>query len=305
MKRNGIYSRADMNHMDVLVIGGSGLVGSNVVRAADDRGADVTATYRTNETAETAVELDVTDRDVTAAVLQRTSPDVVVNTAAFHAVDACEEERDRAWTVNATGARNVARAADAVDAHLVHVSTDYVFPGHPAEAPYDEDDPVSPLNYYGRTKYAGEQAVQIADRWTVVRPSVVYGVSSGNFLTWALGELEAGNELTIVDDQVSVPTYAPDLAQACLEVFEKGLTGVFHAAGPDSMSRYEFTVGLAETFGYDPDLVSPISTEAFGQEAPRPTDSSLDSTRLYRALDREFRSPSRAFESIRSEWPAE
>lgn len=288
--------------MDVFVIGGSGLVGSNIVDLATKRDVTVQATYHRSPTDRTEIELDKTNAERTASVIRDVDPDVVVDTAAFHAVDDCESERSRAWAVNAAGTRNAAVAADDVDAHYMYLSTDYVFPGSPANAPYTEDDPVLPLNYYARTKYAGEQAAQIAATATVLRPSVIYGLTSENFVTWALTELDAGNELDIVDDQVSTPTYAPDLADACLEIADREQTGLYHAAGPESLSRYEFTSTLAEVCGYDPALVSPISTEALGQEASRPADSSLDSGRLYEALDYTFTRPRQAFQKLRDDW---
>lgn len=288
--------------MELVVIGGSGLVGSNIVEHASNSGITVHATHQGTETDHTDSQLDKTDPEQTASLIENESPDVVIDTAAFHAVDDCETDRERAWGVNAAGTRNAAVAADNVDAHYIYLSTDYVFAGDPAETPYTEDDPVVPLNYYARTKYAGEQAAQIADNATVLRPSVIYGLASSNFVTWALGELQDGNRLDIVDDQVSTPTYAPDLAQACLDVADHELTGVYHAAGPESLSRFEFTVTLAEVSGYDPHLISPITTEELGQEAPRPADSSLDSTALYDAIDDEFQRPKQAFEKIREKF---
>jgi dTDP-4-dehydrorhamnose reductase len=284
--------------MNILVIGGSGLVGSNIVEIAKEAGEDVHATYRTNQTDVTGIELDKTNPSRTAAVIEDANPDVVVDTAAFHSVDDCETDRDKAWSVNASGTRNVAVAANTVGAHLIYLSTDYVFPGNPDEAPYGESDPVRPLNYYAETKYAAEQAAKIADTSTILRPSVIYGLAASNFTTWALGELEAGNELQIVDDQTSAPTYAPDLAQACLSVAENDLTGLYHATGPSSVSRYEFTTSLADVYGYDSDLINPISTEEFGQDAPRPEDSTLDSSRLYDAIAYEFRAPEDAFREM-------
>ena len=287
--------------MRVLVIGGSGLVGSNVVERSASRGMTVRATYLSSELDSASVELDKTDPERTRSAIESYDPDLVVDTAAFHAVDDCETERDRAWSVNAAGTRNVAVAANDVGAHLVYLSTDYVFPGYPDETPYAESDRVAPINYYAETKYAGERAAGIAEDATVLRPSVVYGLASDNFVTWALGELSDGNELTIVDDQISAPTYAPDLAAACLDVGEAGETGLYHATGPESVSRYEFTVALADGYGFDSDLVTSITTEEFGQDAPRPTDSTLDSTALYETIGARFRAPSEAFEAMRSD----
>lgn len=287
--------------MKLLVVGGSGLVGSSVVELALAHGWDVRATYRTRESEHAAVVLDKTDAERTAAVVERFEPDVVVDAAAFHDVDACETERDLAWAVNAAGTRNVAVAADGVGAHLIYLSTDYVFDGDPSGAPHAEPDPISPINYYAETKYAGEIAADIAAASTVLRSSVIYGTGRSNFATWALGELEDGEELRIVNDQVSAPTYAPDLARACLDVAANGETGLYHAAGPASLSRYEFTTALAQAFGHDTDRVTPITTEELGQSAPRPADSALDSSRLYDAIDYRFRRPEAAFAEMRAE----
>ncbi|RJX44615.1 dTDP-4-dehydrorhamnose reductase [Halonotius aquaticus] len=281
--------------MDFLVIGGTGLVGSNVVTATTD---EHTVQWTSRNSKSEGHELDKTERDRTTELISKLNPDVVVDTAAFHAVDDCEHSRAKAYDVNGTGTRNVAIAADDVDAHLIYFSTDYVFAGLPEETPYKESDYVAPINYYAETKYVGEQAAKIAAKHTILRPSVIYGLSSDNFVTWALGELDAGNEITIVNDQISAPTYAPDLAQACLDIAEQEITGLYHATGPESCSRYEFTVRLAEVYDYDTDLVKPITTEEFGQEAPRPSDSTLDSTALYEQLTEEFTPPKQAFSEM-------
>jgi dTDP-4-dehydrorhamnose reductase len=287
--------------MDILVIGSTGLVGSNVYSLAIDRGHEVTGTFHTEGSGQTEYadyRLDKTDENAVADLITDVRPDAVVDTAAFHNVDACETNRDRAWTVNAQGTHNVATTANSVDAHYLFLSTDYVFPGNLAETPYDEDDPISPVNYYGQTKYSGEQAAKITSDWTVLRTSVVYGTANQNFVSWVLSELQEGNEIGIVDDQTSTPTYAPDLARACVDIVENGVSGLYHATGPTSISRYEFTRYLAEAFGCDVDLVDPISTDELGQEAPRPTDGSLDSTRLYETLDWEFTQPKEAFATM-------
>jgi dTDP-4-dehydrorhamnose reductase len=286
--------------MHLLVVGGSGLVGTHVVDHATDRGHEVSWTYLTADDPDSdAHRLDKTDATAVETLLADLDPDAVVDAAAFADVDACETERDRAWAVNATGARHVARAAATVDAHYVTLSTDYVFPGDPDAAPYGVDDPVAPPNYYGVTKYAAEGAARIADDWTVLRTSVVYGSSPANFATWALSELDAGNDIGIVDDQVSTPTYAPDLARAIVDVVEDGVTGLHHAAGPTSLSRYAFTRRLAEAYGHDPALVGAISTAELGQVAARPADGSLDSTPLSDRLGWTFREPREAFEAMR------
>ena len=284
-----------MAGMDVFVIGGSGLVGQNIIDHCKETGRSVMGTYRTSPTEETDIRLDVTNPKSVREVLTTHRPDVVIDTAAFHAVDECETERERAWEVNAEGTATAARVADDIDAHFVYLSTDYVFPGRPHEAPYAETGSVAPVNYYAETKYAGEQAAKIANSVTVLRPSVVYGLASDNFVTWALSQLQSGTELRIVDDQVSCPTSAEDLARAVVGVADRKIQGIYHATGPVSVSRYEFTVRLATQLGYDTNLVTPIDSEELGQEAPRPSDSSLSSQRLYDAIDYRFRPPTEVF----------
>ena len=279
----------------MLVVGASGLVGSNVVRRAPDR-LNVTGTYYSTPSETASYRLDKTDEEAVRSLLRNYQPDAVIDTAAMTDVDDCESSREAAWEINAEGTRAVASAADAVDAHYVGLSTDYVFRGDPEVAPYVEDDPVGPDGYYARTKYAGEVAARLGDRWTILRPSVVYGTASDNFLTWAIDELDAGRTVSIVEDQVSSPTYAPDLADACLAVVESETTGLYHTAGPVHCSRYEFTRKLARVMDFDPALVDPISTEELGQEAPRPADASLDSSRFADDVGTVFRPPTEAFE---------
>lgn len=288
--------------VEVLVVGASGLVGQNIVAECRTRDIAVTGTH--HDTPLTSPidtdRLDKTNRDAVDEYVRSVDPDIVVDTSAFHDVDACETQRQRAWAVNAAGTSHVAEVADLIGAHLLYLSTDYVFRGDPDRAPYTESDGVSPVNFYARTKYAGEQASMITDAHTVVRTSVVYGSERANFVTWALEKLEADNEVKIVDDQISTPTYAPDLARACVDLAADGHTGLYHAAGPKSSSRYQFTRTLATTFDIDTDLVTRISTAELGQDAVRPSDSSLDSTQLYDDIGWEIAPPTRAFERLRS-----
>ena len=289
--------------MKILVIGGTGLVGSNLIQYNSDTDSKIVGTFHTgtSERPEINYELDKTDDEAVSRIIAEVNPDAIIDTAAFHDVDLCENERKEAWSVNAHGTRNVADVANTANAHYVFISTDYVFGGTPREAPFKEDDSVNPINYYSRTKYAGEQAAMIASKWTVLRTSVVYGGLKPNFVTWALAELQDGEKISIVDDQTSTPTYARDLAKSCVGIVEEEVTGVYHATGPESLSRYEFTQRLAEIYGYDKSLIKPISTEKFGQEAPRPVDGSLDSTELYEKLGWGFTAPKTAFKKMKTQ----
>jgi len=285
--------------MHVLVVGGSGLLGRALLDHLAERGHEATGTHATDaDTPHETVELDKTDEAAVTDLIAERRPDAVVDTAAYHDVDGCETNRERAWTVNAAGTATVARAAADAGAHYQFISTSYVFDGE--DPPYVESDSIAPPNYYAETKYAGERVAKLAPDWSVVRTDVLYGHRRSNFATWALGELRAGNQIGIVDDQISTPTYAPDLARACLGILESGERGLYHGAGPERCSRYEFTVALAEAFDLDTDLVEPITTTELGQEAPRPPDCSLDSSALTEAANVSFRPPREGFAGMRT-----
>lgn len=283
--------------MDVVVIGASGLAGAHIVRRLDFAGLDVIGTYQTCSTNEATVQLDKTDKEAVSSLIAELDPDFVVDTAAFHDVDACELQRDKAWTVNATGTWNAATASEAVDAHFLYLSTDYVFDGNPHRAPFVENDLVNPVNYYGQSKYAGEQAAKVATRWTVLRSSVIYDDSGSNFLTWVLDQFRTDATVDVVNDQINSPTWVADLAGACLRIIKRNVTGLFHAAGPEALSRYEFANRIVDAHNLSPERLNPISTEELRQRAPRPRNSSLDSSRLYDKIDYEFNSLESMYES--------
>jgi dTDP-4-dehydrorhamnose reductase len=284
--------------MKIFLIGGSGLLGTNIAEQGRNIGAEVWATHHNCPSDQTDIELDKTDERRTAALIQEYDPDIIIDTAAFHSVDDCETNRARAWNVNANGTGNVAQASNAVNAHLIYISTDYVFGDGVRNPPYSEKAEISPVNYYGWSKAAGEQAARVAESSTVLRPSVIFGSASSNFITWARNQLQSGDRIDIVNDQISSPTYAPDLARACIDMARRQLTGTYHAGGPEMTSRYEFTKKFAGVLGYNRELVSPISSEKLGQAAERPKNCSLDSNKLYETLDFQFRTPEQAFENL-------
>lgn len=286
--------------MEVLIIGGSGLAGSNVVRRFREEGFEVSGTYNNRQTEEATVQLDKEDEAAVTGLITDTEPEVVIDLAAFHNVDECEIQRGKAWSINATGTANVVAAAAEVDAHFIFLSTDYVFSGESEEVPYTETSPVNPVNYYGQTKYAGEQAAKVTNKWTVLRSSVLYGTHRENFLTWALSGLRTDNRVEVVDDQISTVTYVGDIAEACVRVADRELFGLYHAAGPESVSRYRFTRQVASAFGYPPQAVVPVSTAELGQEAIRPQNSSLDSEKLYEDIGYRFKRPKTALEILTS-----
>ncbi len=201
---------------------------------------------------------------------------MLLNAAAYTAVDAAETDRERAFAVNATGPGNLAAAAAAVGAGLIHVSTDYVFPGD-ADRPYEIDDPTGPRSVYGASKLAGEQAVLDAHEHAhVVRTAWVYGANGSNFVR-TMAKLEQSHPtVSVVDDQLGSPTWSADLATGLLELAEADVPGgVLHATNAGSTTWYGLARAVFEELGTDPERVLPTTTAQFPRPAHRPAYSVL------------------------------
>ncbi len=257
--------------MKVLVTGADGQLGRELTDAAVGRSdVELVGLGRAG--------LDITDPASIAAAMTNHRPDVVVNAAAFTNVDRCETEPDAAVRVNAVAVAHLADACRAAGAHLVQVSTDYVFDGT-AIAPYPEDARRCPRSVYGLTKAAGELAV--GDTGTVVRTGWVCGLHGPNILTTVLRLLGQPGTLSFVDDQIGCPTLGPDLARAVLDIAVARPGGILHASNAGVTSWYGFVRTVAELLGEDPERVLPTTTEALGRPAPRPAYSVLANARLH------------------------
>jgi len=260
----------------VAVIGPRGQLGSALCEAFRRRAVD-------------CVELDhgrveVTDPQSVLVALRDARPAAVVNTAAFHKVDACEEDPRRAFEVNALGALHVARACREAGARCVYVSTDYVFDGAKAE-PYLEQDLPNPVNVYGASKLAGEHlVVQTCPDALVVRVASLFGGlgSRGkgtNFVLTVLERARRGEALRVVDDVRMSPTYAEDAAAAIVELVARGASGVFHVVNKGACSWYELAVRVLELAGLRVP-VHPVPQEAYPARARRPRNSALSTAKL-------------------------
>ncbi len=229
---------------------------------------------------------DVTRLGACRAALGSVRPEVVINAAAYSAVDRAEAEPKAAWAVNAQGAHNLALACRDLGAGLVHVSTDYVFDGR-SDRPYIESDRPRPRGVYGASKLAGERAVQeILPGALIVRTSWLYGPGKTNFVAKILDKARAGEELRVVDDQRGCPTYTLDLAAAIRTLIEGDHHGLFHVAGAGEATWLDLTRTALEAAGLDPGLVQPIKTGDLDLPAPRPAYSVLDGHKYERAVGR-------------------
>ncbi len=236
-------------------------------------------------------DLDIGDEAAVDAAVARLRPDLILNGAAYTAVDRAESERDQAFRINGEGAGHLARAAVAHGARLIHVSTDFVFDGR-AGSPYRPDAATAPLGVYGASKLEGEMAVaRYAPDALIVRTAWVYGASGANFLNTMLRLMASRPELGVVADQIGTPTSTATLAAALWALFDADAKGVWHVTDAGAASWYDFAQAIAEDAVAGGVLkaapvVKPITTADYPTPAPRPSYSVLDKTATWRLLGR-------------------
>ncbi|MCL5267234.1 MAG: dTDP-4-dehydrorhamnose reductase [Bacteroidetes bacterium] len=261
----------------ILITGAKGLLGQKLVEVFRRESEYEIYSCDLNGRDEGSLSLDITDHQKVVEVVGSIKPSVIINAAAYTNVDKAEVERESAYKINATAVGYLAEAANIFGAKLVHVSTDYVFDG--IKGHYTEDSKPEPINYYGKTKLAGENLLiaKVTD-YVILRTQVLYGFAPGvktNFVLWAVEKLSKKESVRVVDDQVGNPTLADELAFAALKVCQRNATGLFHVSGFETVSRYEFVRQIAEVFSLDVSLVTPIKSEELSQSAKRPKNSSF------------------------------
>jgi dTDP-4-dehydrorhamnose reductase len=261
--------------MRVLLLGASGQLGSDITRLWRD--ADLTLTTANRMAA------DVTDGEAVLALVEKTRPDVVINTTAFHNLPICEQDPETCFRVNVVGGWNVARAAAQHGAAVVQFSTDYVFDGTKG-SPYVEDDARRSVNVYGASKIATEDVVrQVDPEHLVVRVSGLYGLAGsagkgGNFVETMLRLAREGNPINVVADQVTAPTNTAEIAEALLPLVLGGARGTIHLAAGEGCSWHTFASAIFEIAGLSPEL-NAVTTEQLGGPVKRPIYSVLGSSR--------------------------
>jgi len=278
--------------MRILLFGKTGQVGSALVPLLRDRGR-LTALDREGSE---GVSGDLSDPSAVAAAIRSLNPDLVVNGAAYTAVDRAEEEQEVAHKINAEAPGAMAEACRETGASLVHYSTDYVFSGNGSQ-PWREDDPVQPVNAYGQTKLAGEEAIrQSGCRYLIFRTSWVYAANGQNFLRTMLRLATERDALSVVDDQWGAPTGASLIAGVTVRMVEllnrkPGTAGLYHLAPAGETTWYRYAchaIERARNGGWpvrvDPEKITAVGSEAFPTAARRPLNSRLDCRKLERAL---------------------
>lgn len=264
----------------VLITGANGLLGQALVRRMSRFPEyDVLATGRDDAPRFEGgscgyVPLDVTRADDVATVFQDFAPNVVVNCAAMSDPSECAENRDAAWAVNAGAVETLARMCRETGARLVHLSTDFVFDGE--DGPYREDARPNPVNYYGRTKLAAENAVRAAglSKWAIVRTVLVYGtgrdLGRSNVVLWVADRLSQGERIHVVTDQIRTPTYVNDLAVGVERLVHYEKTGVYHISGHELVSVYDLACTVADVYDLDASLIEPVTSDYFADAVDRP-----------------------------------
>ena len=253
----------------VMITGAAGQLGVDLVAAATAAGHDVVALDRSG--------LDITNADAVQRIVAEAQPDAIINSAAWTAVDDCESDPARAMAINGEAVESLVAAADSVGAHLVQISTDYVFDGTKT-SPWVEDDPTNPQSAYGHSKLRGEHAA--ADH-TVVRISWVCGEHGANMVKTILRVKDQHPVLRFVDDQIGHPSFTADLAPAIVAIGDAAPGGIMHLTNGGAVSWFEFAQAVLEAAGDDPGRVLPITTADLDPPRPaaRPANSVLASTR--------------------------
>ena len=275
MQTNGLVKNR------ILITGANGMLGQRAVQFYSSReNIELLATSVEEKSVFDFVEytqVDIKDRDNIKKVIYDYCPDFIVHTAAFTNVDLSERLREDAWKINVKGVEYIAEAARTIDAHIIHISTDYIFDGK--NGPYDENAIPDPVGYYGRTKLASENTLRISGTFfTILRTNVLYGIAQNSrpdFVRWVINSLSKNENIRIVKDQINNPTFIDDLVQGINKIIEFRKTGVYNIGGKEFLSRFDFTLRIAEYFNLDKKLILPITTDELKQPARRPLKSGL------------------------------
>lgn len=257
--------------MKVLVTGATGQLGWDVVKELKTRNIECRGTG--------SKDLDITDREAVMRFVEGYRPDAIIHCAAYTAVDKAEDEPEKCRDVNVNGTAYIAEACRKVDAKMVYISTDYVF-GDDGDKPHEVDDPVHPLNVYGRTKWEGEEAVRrTLQKYFIVRISWVFGEHGNNFVKTMLRLGQTHKEVSVVADQFGAPTYTADLAPLLCDMIETKKYGTYHACNSGCCSWAEFAEEIFKVAQMNVKVI-PIRTEEYCVKARRPKNSRLNIKKL-------------------------
>jgi len=263
--------------LKIALIGSDGQLGTDIYKYFKNKGADIAGL--------TQKEIEVCDKNICISVLFEMKPDLIINTAAFHQVDVCEDEVLKTFEVNVGGVKNLAEICLEIDSALMHFSTDFVFGGYVKNTPYNEDDCPAPISVYGISKLAGEHVIRyMLKKYYILRVCGLYGHAGSlgkgyNFVELMIRLAKEGKDIRVVNDQVLTPTSTKDVTEKLFELIQKGKFGLYHMTSSGSCSWYEFACEIFKLSGLNPNI-SPTTSKEFVTKAKRPSYSVLDNRNL-------------------------
>jgi len=279
--------------MKILITGSNGLLGQKIILQLLKSQTDFLATSlgenRNPKCPDSNyASLDVSDKDMVNAVFNDYKPDYIIHTAAITNVDYCEEHIDECRKINVEGSNILFRACQQNKAHFLLLSTDFVFDGKKGN--YSETDVPNPLSVYAQSKHDAEQILRQSEypSWSIVRTIIVFGeginLSRSNIVLWAKEALSSGKPLTIIDDQFRSPTWADDLAWACLRICELKKKGIYHISGPERMSIFDLVLRIAKYHNLDTSSLHKTDSKSLNQPAKRPPCTGFDLSKARKDL---------------------
>ena len=277
--------------LNVFITAGSGLLGKALLETCPNK-YKLNATYFPNKPDKfpksiNFFELNITNRDKVLNCIRRIKPDVIIHTASIGNVDFCEKNKDISWSTNINGTKNIIEAAKECNSEIIYISSNAVFDGN--NPPYKEEDEINPINYYGETKVICERLVKNSKlKSVIIRAILMYGwhnsLERQNMVTWILDSISKGVPLKIVNDTYSNPLLSLNCADAIWATIKKEKTGIFHVAGADCISRYDFALKIVEIFNLDKSILTPVPNSYFTGIAPRPCNTCFCTDKMEQEL---------------------
>jgi len=274
-----------LGNIKILITGSNGLLGQKIVKQLLAKQVDFLATSKgenrnTSCKAQNYHSLDIEIKEDIDALFNFYKPTHVIHTAAITNVDYCEQDPEMCYAVNVKATKLLWEASIAIDAHFLLLSTDFIFDG--LKGNYLETDEANPLSHYAKSKWDAELLLHngIYSNWSIVRTIIVYGdgdnLSRSNLISWAKTSLKKGEKISVIDDQFRAPTWAEDLAWACIRICELNKRGVYNACGPETLSIYDIVCRIARFYKYDEQLIQRSTSELLNQAAQRPPRTGLN-----------------------------
>ena len=266
-----------MVKLKFLVTGSAGLIGQQVVKDLSESNEVFSSYNHSMPEYGEPVRMDLRDHKQISGVFDEKNPDVVIHLGAMTDVDLCERENHSASEINAKSTETIAKECSKQNSFLIYLSTDYVFDGN--SGLYKENDITNPIGYYGKSKLDGEISIQDSlSEYCIARTSTPFGVHSKkkSFPIWIIENLEQKNQINVLTDQITSPTYIPNLSKMLIEIAERKITGILHVSGASNMSRYDMACKIANKLNYDQSLLKPATMDEMNWTAKRPKNSSLD-----------------------------